>query len=84
MVVLLSGISILLLFNKSLRNNFVNWLYLVSGGLALYLIETTSRQESFRNTLLLVVLLYLIPIIVDILVSAAKHIDMDHTKHKSP
>lgn len=83
MVVLLSGISILLLFNKSLRKRYVNWLYLLSGGLALYFIETTTHEQSFQNTLLLVVVLYLIPITIDGLLSAEKTIDMDQPKQEN-
>ena len=84
MVVLLVGISILLLLNKSLRINYVNWLYLLSGGASLYLIETTTHHESFRNTLLMVVVLCLIPITIDGLHSFKKNHDNDHTKHKNP
>jgi len=83
MVVLLLGISILLLLNKSLRINYINWLYLLSGAAALYLIETTTHHESIRNTLLLVVVLCLIPITIDGLHSARKHHDKDHSEHKN-
>ena len=79
MIVLLSGISILLLVNKSLRKKTVNWLYLFSGGLALYFVETATHEKPFQNTLLLVVVLYLIPVIVDGLLSAGKSIDVDHS-----
>jgi len=84
MAVLLAGISILLLLNKSLRINYVNWLYLFSGAAALYLIETTTRNESIRNTLLLVVVLCLIPIMVDGFHSSKRDQDSDHSKHKNP
>jgi hypothetical protein len=79
MLALLGGISILLLRNESLRKKSINWLYLLSGGLALYLIETTTHEDSFRTTLLLVVGLYLIPIIVDGIVHSVKNLDNDHS-----
>ena len=65
MIVLMIGISILMLRNQSLRKSYVNWLYLLSGGVALYLIETTTHQERFQNTLLSVVALCLVTITID-------------------
>lgn len=74
MMGLLSTICIVLIFNGSLRKGYVNWIYLFSGGLSLYLIETTTHEQSFQNTLLMVVALYLIPMTIDGFIS-------NHKKH---
>jgi len=70
--VLLFGTGFLLHY-ESLRNKSVNWLYLFSGGLALYLVETANHDQPFQNTMLLVVGLCLIPITIDGLVSSSSN-----------
>ncbi|WP_347986150.1 hypothetical protein [Methylomonas sp. AM2-LC] len=79
MLVLFCGVSILLIRNVAVRKKSINWLYLLSGGLALYLVETTTYQESLLNTLLLVLALYLIPMIIDGIVHSVKKLDDDHS-----
>jgi hypothetical protein len=77
MAVLLTGIGILLLRNESSRKKTVNWLYLFSGGLAIYTVETANHAQPFQNTLLIVLVLCLIPITIDGIVSANKNIDTE-------
>jgi len=68
--ILLTGVGILLSY-KSLRNKSVNWLYLLSGSLALYFVETATHDQPFQNIMLLVVVLCLIPITIDGLLSSS-------------
>lgn len=77
MAVLLAGFGFLLLRYESLRKKIVNGIYLLCGGLALYVVESATHEQPFQNTLLAVVVLYLIPITIDGLVSAGKAIDFD-------
>lgn len=77
MAILLTGISVLLLRNAASRKNTVNWLYLLSGGLAVYTVETANHAQPFQNTLLLVVLLCLIPITIDGILSAKNAVDTE-------
>jgi uncharacterized membrane protein YqgA involved in biofilm formation len=68
-----------MLRNQSLRRSYVNWLYLFSGGVALYLIETTTHQERFQNTLLAVVGLCLVTITIDAFFSAHHSLEVDQS-----
>lgn len=84
MMIVLGGISILILRNEGLRKKSVNWLYLLSGGLSLYFIETTTHEQPFQNTLLIVIVLCLIPITIDGMFIDHKNIDASkksHSKH---
>jgi hypothetical protein len=77
MAIILAGIGILLLRNESLRKKGVNWLYLFSGGLALYCVETATHEQPYQNTLLMVVVLYLIPITIDGIMSSNQAVDSE-------
>ena len=59
--VLLTGICLLLQHYQWLKESFVNWLYLLSGGLALYSVETAAKEQAVYITAMIAILLCLIP-----------------------
>ncbi|MGD0958845.1 MAG: hypothetical protein ABSB19_03470 [Methylomonas sp.] len=70
--VLFACIIIMMLCNEALRQPCVNALYILSGSIALYCLETADRSNPIYMTLLLVVLLCLTPMLVDGLLITAK------------
>ncbi len=65
LIILLAGGSIFLIQDDLTRKKSVNWLYVLTGGLAFYCIESTTFGQPFQHTFLLVVALYIIPISID-------------------
>jgi drug/metabolite transporter (DMT)-like permease len=65
LVLLCAGLGVLFLQNELLRKNSVNWLYLLTGVLAIYCIEKAGYAQPFQHTFLLVAALCLIPITID-------------------
>ena len=65
LVLLCAGLGVLFLQNELLRKNSVNWLYLLTGVLAIYCIEKAGYTQPFQHTFLLVAALCLIPITID-------------------
>ncbi len=46
----------------------MNWLYLLTGALAIYCIEQAKYTQPFQHTIILVAALFLIPITIDSIV----------------
>ena len=65
LVVLMAGGSIFLMQDTTARKKSVNWLYVLTGGLAFYCIESTAYGQPLQHTFLLVVALYIVPISID-------------------
>ena len=65
LVVLMAGGSIFLMPDTIARKKSVNWLYVLTGGLAFYCIESTTYGQPLQHTFLLVVALYIVPISID-------------------
>lgn len=80
--VLLVGVSILLLRNESLKRVSLNWLYVLSIGLAWYSIETATRAEPFHKTMLIALLLCLIPMFIDGLIHAVKNAELNRIRRE--
>ena len=57
--------NFLLLKNTQRRESIMTWLYLLSGGLSLYSIESADINQPICLTALLALLLCLIPTIID-------------------
>ena len=72
LVLLCAGLGLLFIQNELLRKKSVSWLYLLTGILTIYCIETANYAQPFQHTLLLVATLCLVPITIDSI------LDRDH------
>ena len=68
LVLLCTGLAVLFLHNELLRKKSMNWLYLLTGALAIYCIEQAKYTQPFQHTIILVAALFLIPITIDSIV----------------
>ncbi len=65
LVLLFAGMSVFFLQNQLVRKKSINLLYLLTAGLAVYCIESTSYGQPLTHTILLVMILCLVPIGID-------------------
>ena len=63
--VFLAGTGYLMRRYEPLRETIVIWLYLLSGGLALYSVETADAGQPLHITTLTALLLCLVPAMID-------------------
>ena len=68
LLVLCAGLGVLFLQTELLRKKSMSWLYLLTGGLAIYCIEQAKYAQPFQHTIVLVAALILIPITIDSIV----------------
>ena len=73
LLILFASITILLLRNDVIKKKSVNWLYLLTGCLAFYCIESASYGQPFKHTFLLVIALFVIPISIGGIIDRNHH-----------
>ena len=72
MAVVFAAIGFFMLRYESLKERILVWLYLLSGGLALYSVETADAGQPLHLTALIALLLCLSPTMVDGLLALNK------------